>query len=311
MTFSSTVKEEVSRLDTTKPESISELSAIIRNSASIDKSILIHLENNFVARRIYKLIKSLYDVTPVITVRKKYFSNGLSYILDVRNKNEEILNDLSILDNNNNYLNIPKEYIVSDEEAVRAYLRGVFVVSGSVNDPKTSRYHLEFVVDNNSYAQFIKSLLDNYNLNAKIIKRTKNYTVYIKEAEKISDFLRVIKAYNAVLYFEDIRIYRDHKNMTNRLNNCEQANVDKIFMTSSKQIKDIEKLKEYDMIDLLDERLQELIKYRLEYPESSLQELSDIISLETGVKITKSGLNHRFRKIKEIVSNLEKKENEK
>ena len=311
MTFSSTVKEEVSRLDTTKPESISELSAIIRNSASIDKSILIHLENNFVARRIYKLIKSLYDVTPVITVRKKYFSNGLSYILDVRNKTEEILNDLSIIDSNNNYLNIPKEYIVSDEEAVRAYLRGLFVVSGSVNDPKTSRYHLEFVVDNNSYAQFIKSLLDNYNLNAKIIKRTKNYTVYIKEAEKISDFLRVIKAYNAVLYFEDIRIYRDHKNMTNRLNNCEQANVDKIFMTSSKQIKDIEKLKEYDMIDLLDERLQELIKYRLEYPESSLQELSEIISLETGVKITKSGLNHRFRKIKEIVSNLEKKENEK
>ncbi len=311
MTFSSTVKEEVSRLDTTKPESISELSAIIRNSASIDKSILIHLENNFVARRIYKLIKSLYDVTPVITVRKKYFSNGLSYILDVRNKTEEILNDLSIIDSNNNYLNIPKEYIVSDEETIRAYLRGLFVVSGSVNDPKTSRYHLEFVVDNNSYAQFIKSLLDNYNLNAKIIKRTKNYTVYIKEAEKISDFLRVIKAYNAVLYFEDIRIYRDHKNMTNRLNNCEQANVDKIFMTSSKQIKDIEKLKEYDMIDLLDERLQELIKYRLEYPESSLQELSDIISLETGVKITKSGLNHRFRKIKEIVSNLEKKENEK
>ena len=311
MTFSSTVKEEVSRLDTTKPESISELSAIIRNSASIDKSILIHLENNFVARRIYKLIKSLYDVTPVITVRKKYFSNGLSYILDVRNKTEEILNDLSIIDSNNNYLNISKEYIVSDEEAVRAYLRGLFVVSGSVNDPKTSRYHLEFVVDNNSYAQFIKSLLDNYNLNAKIIKRTKNYTVYIKEAEKISDFLRVIKAYNAVLYFEDIRIYRDHKNMTNRLNNCEQANVDKIFMTSSKQIKDIEKLKEYDMIDLLDERLQELIKYRLEYPESSLQELSDIISLETGVKITKSGLNHRFRKIKEIVSNLEKKEKEK
>ena len=311
MTFSSTVKEEVSRLDTTKPESISELSAIIRNSASIDKSILIHLENNFVARRIYKLIKSLYDVTPVITVRKKYFSNGLSYILDVRNKTEEILNDLSIIDSNNNYLNIPKEYIVSDEEAVRAYLIGLFVVSGSVNDPKTSRYHLEFVVDNNSYAQFIQSLLDNYNLNAKIIKRTKNYTVYIKEAEKISDFLRVIKAYSAVLYFEDIRIYRDHKNMTNRLNNCEQANVDKIFMTSSKQIKDIEKLKEYDMIDLLDERLQELIKYRLEYPESSLQELSDIISLETGVKITKSGLNHRFRKIKEIVSNLEKKEKEK
>ena len=312
MTFSFNVKDEVTRLDTSKIESISELSAIIRNSSDvndINDNIVIHIENSSVARRIYKLIKSLYGVTPIITVRKKYFSNGLSYILTIRNNKIEILKDLSIIDNNNNFLSIPKEYIIGDEEDIRAYLRGLFIVSGSVNDPKTSRYHLEFVVDTNEYANFIKNLLDSFSLNAKIIKRTKKYTVYIKEAEKISDFLRVIKAYNAVMYFEDIRIYRDHKNMTNRLNNCEQANVDKIFMTSSKQIKDIEKLKEYDMIDLLDEKLQELIEYRLKYPESSLQELSDIISLETGIKITKSGLNHRFRKIKEIVSNLDKKEN--
>ena len=303
MTFSSTVKEEVSRLDTTKPESISELSAIIRNSASIDKSILIHLENNFVARRIYKLIKSLYDVTPVITVRKKYFSNGLSYILDVRNKNEEILNDLSIIDNNNNYLNIPKEYIVSDEETIRAYLRGLFVVSGSVNDPKTSRYHLEFVVDNNSYAQFIKSLLDNYNLNAKIIKRTKNYTVYIKEAEKISDFLRVIKAYNAVLYFEDIRIYRDHKNMVNRLNNCEIANQEKTFRTGQAQVEAINYLISHDLMGLLDENTRIVANARIKYPEVSMQELADIVTLEYNYKIGKSGINHRFIKINNLVKN--------
>ena len=305
MTFSFNVKDEVTRLETTKTENISELSAIIRNSADVGNNIIINIENNAVARRIYKLIKNIYGVTPIITVRKKYFNNGLSYILEIRHKKEEILKDLSIIDKDLNYLNIPKEYIVSDEEDIRAYLRGLFVVSGSVNDPKKSRYHLEFVVDNLEYAYFIKKLFDNYNLNAKVIKRTKNYTVYVKEAEKISDFLRVIKAYNAVMYFEDIRIYRDHKNMTNRLNNCEQANVDKIFLTSQAQIKDIEKLKEYDMIDLLDEKLQELIKYRLEYPESSLQELSEIISIETGNKITKSGLNHRFRKIKEIVSKLE------
>ena len=131
--------------------------------------------------------------------------------------------------------------------------------------------------------------------------------VYIKEAEKISDYLRIIKAYNAVMYFEDIRIYRDHKNMTNRLNNCEQANMDKIFLTSSRQIKDIEKLKEYDIIDLLDEKIKEVIEYRLKYPEVSLQELSDIITSSTGNKITKSGLNHRFRKIREIVTNIENK----
>ena len=307
-TFSFNVKDEVSRLESTKTENIAELSAIIRNSMEKTSNILIQIENNSVARRIYKLIKELYGVTPIITVRKKYFNNGLSFILEIKSKVNEILTDLSIIDKNGDYLNIPKEFVISDDEEVRAYLRGIFVVNGSVNDPKTSRYHMEVSVDDIRYATFIKGLMDNYNLNAKIIKRTKNYTVYIKEAEKISDFLRVIKAYNAVMYFEDIRIYRDHKNMTNRLNNCEQANVDKIFLTSSKQIKDIEKLISLDMVDLLDPKLQELIEYRLKYKESSMQELSDIISLETGNKITKSGLNHRFRKIKEIVSNIEKKE---
>lgn len=306
MTFSFNVKDEVTRLESSKTENISEISAILRNSAIINDNLVLQIENNAVARKIYRTIKSLYNITPIITVRKKCFNKGLTFILTIKQKKNTILEDLSIIDKDNNYLNIPKEYIISDEESIRAYLRGLFMVSGSVNDPKTSRYHLEFSVDNLTYAKFIKKLLDNYNLNAKIIKRTKNYTIYIKEAEKISDFLRVIKAYNAVMYYEDIRIYRDHKNMTNRLNNCEQANVDKTFLTASKQIKEIEKLKEHNMIELLDEKLQQLIEYRLNYPESSLQELSDIISSETGKKITKSGLNHRFRKIKEIVNTLEK-----
>ena len=132
--------------------------------------------------------------------------------------------------------------------------------------------------------------------------------VYIKEAEKISDFLRIIKAYNAVMYYEDIRIYRDHKNMTNRLNNCEQANMDKIFFTASNQIKDIEKLKEYDMMDLIDDKLKIVIDYRVRYPELSLSELSEVISRETGNNISRSGLNHRFRKIKEMISNIENKD---
>ena len=145
-------------------------------------------------------------------------------------------------------------------------------------------------------------------MNSKVIKREKNYTVYIKEAEKISDFLRIIKAFSAVMYFDDIRIYRDHKNMTNRLNNCEQANTDKIFITANKQIRDIERLYELDVVDLLDEKLREVIEYRMKYKESSLQELADIISLETETEISKSGLNHRFRKIKEILEKIESKD---
>ena len=300
MSFSVLVKSE-----TTREEDISELSAIIRNSAVISNEIVIYIENNFVARRIFKLFKSIYDVTPIITVRRKYFSSGYSFILTVKKKVDEILQDISIM-KDGKYLNIPMEYIVSDDDLVRAYLRGVFLVTGSINDPKTSRYHLELLVDDYGYAKFISKLLNNNLLNSKIIKREKKYMVYIKEAEKISDFLRIIKAYNGVMYYEDIRIYRDHKNMTNRLNNCEQANMDKIFFTASNQIKDIEKLEEYGLMDLIDEKLLLVINYRKKYPEASLTELSDKMNND-GIKITKSGLNHRFRKIKEMVNEIENK----
>lgn len=303
MSFSVLVKSEATRVETTREEDISELSAIIRNSAVISNEIVIYIENNFVARRIFKLFKSIYDVTPIITVRRKYFSSGYSFILTVKKKVDEILQDISIM-KDGKYLNIPMEYIVSDDDLVRAYLRGVFLVTGSINDPKTSRYHLELLVDDYGYAKFISKLLNNNLLNSKIIKREKKYMVYIKEAEKISDFLRIIKAYNGVMYYEDIRIYRDHKNMTNRLNNCEQANVDKIIDASSKQIEDINIIVNKLGLDLVDSKVKDVIVYRLKYPEVSLGELSNIMSYETGKSITKSGLNHRFRKIHEIANRL-------
>ena len=165
-------------------------------------------------------------------------------------------------------------------------------------------YHLEFFIDYLEEAKFISDLLNEFYLNSKIINRDKGYMVYIKEAEKIGDFLRIINASQAVMYYEDIRIYRDHKNMTNRLNNCEQANIEKSILTSSKQIEDINLIIDKLGMDALDNKLEEAITYRLKYPESSLQELSEIMSLETNKTITKSGLNHRFRKLKEIANNL-------
>ena len=307
MSFTSTIKEEITRLENNKLEYIAELSSIVRNNASIENDIIITVENNAVARRIFKLIKSIYDVIPNITVRKRYnFNNNLSYILKIKKKKDIILKDLSIVIDGD-YQNIPKNYIINDEECLRAYLRGLFIATGSVNDPKTARYHLEFIVDNLEYAEYISNLLNRFYLNSKVIKREKNYMVYVKEAEKISDFLRIINSYNGVMYFEDIRIYRDHKNMTNRLNNCEQANMDKVFMTAVRQLKDIEILEQYDLLDTLDDKLLEVIKYRQLYPESSLQELSEVMSRELGYSITKSGLNHRFRKISEIVSRIKEK----
>lgn len=302
MSFTATVKEEVSQLNTTTTEEISELSALVRNLSLIqESSFQIMTENENVSRHIFLLIKKLYDVTSRITVRRGYnFNKNLQYILEVRTKKNEILEDLSIIESGK-MLMIPHTYIYDDFELKRAYLRGIFLSCGNINDPKTSRYHLEFLFSDLDYSQFIMNLLNHFKLNAKFLKRDNKYMIYMKESEKIGDFLRIIGADKATMYYEDIRIYREEKNRTNRLNNCEQANVDKSIETASQQIKEIEYLKQYDMFDLLDEKVQEVANYRLKYPEVSLLELSEIITLETGNKITKSGLYHRFKKIKELV----------
>lgn len=302
MSFTSVVKDELSKLEDDEMTRISELSGIVHSSAVIKESILLTTENNSVARRIFSLIKDIYDVHPKITVRKGYnYNKKMMYILEIKSKKDLILSSLGIDKEE------PEDFILADDELSRAYLRGVFLMNGSINDPKTSRYHLEFNLGNEKYSYYLNEILNNYMLNSKVLHRENNYMVYIKEAEKIGDFLRMVGANKAVLYYEDIRIYRDHKNMTNRLNNCEQANVDRIIETSNNQINDIELIKESDLFDLLDEREKVACEYRLKYPDASLLELSEIISLETGNKITKSGLYHRFNKIKVFAQKIKDK----
>jgi len=304
MSFTSTVKNEVSKIELTDIEKISQLSAIIKTGAVIDDTIKITTENSSIARQIYNILKDNYQINPVITMRKGFnYQKKYLYILQIKDKVEKILTDLGLMDKGNILIK-PKDYIVDDEEEIRSYLRGVFLMTGSINDPKTSRYHLEFLVDEKEDGEFIINLLNKFNLNAKILKRENKYMIYIKESEKISDFLRVINAYNAVMYYEDIRIYRDHKNMTNRLNNCEQANVDRTIQTASTQIKDIELIKETMGLDLLNEKEKLVAEYRLKYKEVSLLELSEIITIETGKPITKSGLYHRFKKISEQANRI-------
>lgn len=308
MSFTTTIKEEISRIDNTRSESIAELSGFLRNNGVCDEtSIELLTENATVAKRIYKLVKDIYDVTCEIETRKNVnFSKNNLYMINIYEKTDFILKDLSVMDEAGEILPEPKEYILGTEEDIRAYLRGAFLSKGSINDPKTARYHLEFLIEEKEEAGVISDLLNLFELNSKIITRDKGYMVYMKEAEKIGDFLRIINANNAVLYYEDIRIYRDHKNMTNRLNNMEQANIDRIVATATKQIEQIEYLKKSAALDLLDDKTKEAIDYRLKYPEVSLTELADIISYETRKPITKSGLNHRFRKINELVEKMKK-----
>ena len=283
MTFTANVKNELCTLETRPIEILSELSAIIRNSYKDQTIIKIITENILVAERIYRLINLEYNISPQIIVRKGYnYNKNYLYILEIKEV-DMICRDLNIEE-------VPKEYLVADEEQIKAYLRGLFLIKGSVNDPQKSRYHLELSVDKEDYARFVLKILSQYNINAKVIARDNNYMIYLKEAEKISDFLKLIGASKAVLYFEDIRIYRDHANMVNRLNNCEQANVDKIINTSYEQIKAIEKIEKNVGLDILNEGEKVVALYRKKYSEVSLVELSEIITLETGHKITKSGV---------------------
>ena len=301
MSFTSKIKLEITKQKFNKLEQISLLSGIIRNEI-IEPNIKIQNENEEVAKLVFNLINQIYNIKPKITVRKGYnYNKNFIYIIETKEKQKEIIKDLG-LENN-----IPNNYIIDDDNLIRSYLKGVFLAKGSINDPQTSRYHLEILVDNLEYAEFINQILNNYSLNSKILKRETKYMIYIKEAEKIGDVLRLISTTKSLLYYEDIRIYRDHINMTNRLNNCEQANVDRIIQTADSQIKDIELIKKYGL-ELLSEKEQLVAEYRLKYKEASLQELSEIISMETSQKITKPGLHHRFDKIKKLAQKLREKE---
>ncbi len=302
MSFTSNIKNEISSIQYGESENFAELSAILNIGGKIfDDKFEVYTENISVARRIYTLIKETYHVdiemdnSGVNSLRK----NKL-VLLTVHEKVDLILSDLSIvLDGKRLY--VPHNYLVDELKDKQAYLRGVFMICGSINDPKTSRYHAEFVISSEETAKFVNSLLNEMHFNSKVIKRDKNYMVYIKESEKISDFIKMLNATNSLFYYEDIRIYRDHKNMTNRLNNCEQANVDKIIASSNEQLELIRKLRETRDFDLLDERIKDICIYKEKYPESSMAELAEIISSETERPITKSCINHRFRKIKEML----------
>lgn len=306
MTYTTKVKEEISKSILSENEKICELSGFIRFAATIKNNISITLENASVTRRIYKHIKEIFNIQPKIIVRnQKRFRVKQIYIIEINDKVDYILKFLNIIDNKKKIL--PNEFFLTNNEEKIAYLQGVFLASGTVNDPASSGYHLEIVTSMNREAIYLCNLLRNLDINAKHLKRSSKYMVYIKNAETISEIMRMFKATNSYFYFEDIRIYRDHKNMVNRLNNCEIANQEKTINTGLKQIADIEYLKTHDLYSLLDESTKIVLEYRERYPEVSLKELADIISLETDYKIGKSGVNHHFIKVRNLIKKHKEK----
>lgn len=308
MSYTIEIKEEISTHKCTNSEMIAELSGFIRNNATINNNTLfLTTENEFTIERLQSFFNKLYEVELKVEVKDNLnFNKKKLYLLSLNQKLDFILQDIAYYDKENKYLETPPTYIVGANEEIRSYLRGVFLCTGSINNPKTSRYHMELLIQKPNEAVFIQKLLNIFDLNAKILNRDKGYMIYLKEAEKISDYIKILGANKAVLFFENARIYREKKNQTNRLNNCEQANMDRVFLTAEKQLEQINIIEKNDGYNLLDDKTKQAFDYRKKYPESSLKELSEIITIETGKSITKSGLNHRFRKIKELAEKLEK-----
>lgn len=295
MTFTTRLKEEITKQKIKIKVDKYELIAFLNCIAKIDnKEMLITMENASVARRIYKEIKELYGVNPQIIVRiQKRFKVKQIYILSINSKLKEIEESLKFSYNDLNFLKSKEERI--------AFLRGAFLAIGNISNPSTSGYHLEFILKNEKLAKYILDILLYFKLGAKRIKRGYKTVVYIKAAEDISDLIKYFEATGSLFYFEDIRIYRDHKNMVNRLNNCEIANQEKTIKVGMEQAEKINYLMNEGLFDLLDDKTKMIAIYRKNYPELSFQELASVITNETNYKIGKSGINHHFIKINELI----------
>lgn len=302
MSYSATTKLEIIQKKKEKEEQIALLSAIIKNNSHSIKEISVTTENVEYAKYVINLFKTLFNVSVNFGIRKNYnFSRNDLYILRITENVITILHELGIIDVNMRTKNMPKAYILDDSNLVRNYLTGVFLSSGSVNDP-LSNYHLEFVLSSFEYAIFIQNLLKNFSIESTILKRRNIFMLYIKQADTISDFLKLMEANNAVIYFEEVKVQKEQTNINNRINNCEQANVEKSLLAAINQINDIIYLKEHDLFDLLDDKAKIVCKYRIKYDDASLAELVDIIYEKEGISFTKSGLNHKFRKVRLLKS---------
>lgn len=306
--YASDVKKELTSLEVHPEHAKAELAAFLRMNGVLNLhdhqfSLDITTENPAIARRVFTLIKVAFGVEPLLIVsRKMKLKKNNQYLVRLQQKVNDILGALQIWDPEKGLITRVPERIMNSHEGAMSYLRGAFLAGGSVNNPETSRYHLEIYSTYEDHNEDLAKLMNKYfYLNAKTTKRRSGYIVYLKEAEKIGDFLHIVGALNAMLSFEDLRIMRDMRNSVNRLVNCDTANLKKTATAAAKQVEDIQLIDEKKGINILPEKLQNLARFRLTHPELSLKEVAEQVP---DGPISKSGVNHRFKRLHEIADNL-------
>lgn len=316
MSFSRDVKVELCQNELSECCKKAFISAIIKMNSTLSISnkgisINISFENVTIIRYIYEILKELYKIeTQIVVSRQMRLNKGNVYTLKIIDQALMVLDDLKLMNGYEFKADIAKEYY-KNSCCRQAYIAGSFVAAGSVNSPQKSNYHLEIQSSDKDHLQNLQKMIDYMNkgkypldINFKMIKRRNNYVLYLKSSREIVDFLNYLGAINCTFKFEDVRMQRDFVNSINRMNNMDVANEQKVQKASEQQIEIIKKIDKYLGIDKLDSKLKEIALIRLNNPDASLNELCDIYNKNNVDQISKSGINHRFRKIKEIANKI-------
>ena len=298
MSFSSELKESLSKISNLKNKELVKFELIgylISNNTTCDKkNIYYSTINEYNINRFSKLISNMEISNFKIDIKGKNYIITLPKIIKIQEieyKEKDIEISLDFEKQIQNLNNIKEQ----EEMAIKALTRGIFLGSGSVNNPE-NKYHLEIILSNKRNAQIIKELLEKMQIHLKELERKNGYSLYIKEGEEISKFLAFIGANSSVLKFEEIRVIREIKNNVNRKVNCETANLNKTINASVKQIEAIKKLKATGKFKNLSANLKEVANLRLENPDASLVELGQMLENPIG----KSGVNHRLNQLIEL-----------
>ncbi|WP_123042819.1 DNA-binding protein WhiA [Cohnella candidum] len=301
MSFAAQTKKELTLVDADSCCEKAELSALIRMNGSVgltNKRIVLDIstENAAIARRMYTLLKRHFAVPTELLVRKKMrLKKNNVYMVRVPGGVEELLKKLSITSEGFQFHPSIDKDLIKKPCCKRAYLRGAFMAGGSVNNPEGSSYHLEIASMYEEHCRSLVDLANKFHLNARFIERKKGFILYIKEGEKIIEFLSIIGAHQSLFKFEDVRIMRDMRNSVNRIVNCETANLNKTIGAAVRQIDNIKLLQKEVGLENLPDKLREVAEIRLKHPDINLKEVGDLLKGQ----VSKSGVNHRLRKLDE------------
>lgn len=315
MSFAQEVKNELCQIKLDEKASLAQLGAmIVANGSLVISNKQFQLKMVFsqamIAKRFVLLIKERYAIDcELFTSKRTNLRKDYIYEVIIKDRVRDILEDIGLYKANSLDQKVSRTLLKSDS-AIQGYLAGWFLVTGSINSPRSTNYHAEFRCHKEIHAKEIMSLLKKYHIDAKTIVRRNDWVVYVKASDQIADILRLIGAHSALMMYEDIRIQRDFHNSLVRLDNCEVANEMKTLKAGAKQVEAINKLIEYHRLDFLDQKLIDIAHLRLANPEMSLNELSHLYQSETGITMSKSGIKHRLDKLMNLAEKIKEKTNE-